>query len=435
MANKPSYAHLYTSYSLPHINEPTNKILRRVYSARLDDIDNQTRTIDYAVLNYDRNYMCIDETMETRRFRSVIVSHPEEELVSFSPPGSISTTQFYESYPNLQSEEIQATEMIEGNLVHLFYDKRIHRWQIATRGAVGGKYYLYDNFTKDKHKTTTVFDMFMDALGISRSSSLNDFLDTFPKFYSYSFVLQHPENHIVLQIRQPTLYLIGVYDIMPVSLCVMSVPQFVFQGFGCFMDVPTIQFPKLYDVDHLNNRTYLDLEKDFSMGRKGSQCVGVNITHLPSGNRCVIRNPVYSQIYKIRYLSTDLQYQYLCLRHIGRVSDFLSFFPQYKGDFYRFYEQTRDFLEDIHKSYMSFYVFKEGIVPSLKYWPYVRRLHKEVYLPSLNQRCKSSIGNSNVDSCSITRGVVYEFMNRLTPEEWLYALNYESRIGAMESII
>jgi hypothetical protein len=418
-----SYSHLYTSYSLPHIDEPTNKINRRIYTARLGHMLEDSVSIDYAVLNYDKNYLCVNEPMKTRQFRSAIVSHPENELLSFSPPGSISTSRFYEAYPDIKSEEIQITEMIEGNLIHLFYDKRIQSWQIATRGAVGGQYYLYDKLTKEEAKQTTVFDMFLDALGISRSSSLTEFLASFPKFYSYSFVLQHPNNHIVMRIQRPTVYLIGVYDIMPVSMCVMAIPQFVFQGFACFMDVPTIHFPILYSLDESSYTCYADIEKEFSMRRNGDKQVGLNITHLPSGNRCVIRNPVYNEIYKIRYLSTDLQYQYLCLRYIGRVSDFLSYFPQYKGDFYRFYEQTRDFLEGIHKTYMSFYVLKEGIIPSLRYWPYVRRLHKEVYLPSLNKSVETTI----------TRSVVHEFMNKLTPEEWLYALNYDKR-ESMDSV-
>jgi hypothetical protein len=60
---------------------------------------------------------------------------------------------------------------------------------------------------------------------------------------------------------------------------------------------------------------------------------------------------------------------------------------------------------------------KEGSPISLKYWPYVRRLHKEVYLPGLAE-------NPNK---KITRGVVHEYMNKIAPDEWLYALNYEHR--------
>jgi len=416
--NRVSYAHLYAPFSLPHIYESTNKVNYRIYKTKPQD--NVVPSAEYAVLNYYKDYMCIDEPIDTRQFRSVIQSYPEGELLSFSPPASIPYNKFCENYPDVRSDQIQVSEIIEGTLIHLFYDKRIQMWQIATRGAVGGQYYLFDKSTKEKHKTTTVYEMFLDALGISRNTDqtgLTNFLDTFPQFYSYSFVLQHPENRIILSLQRPALYLVGVYDIMPISMCLMSVPQFVYQGFTCFMDVPTIQFPKVYDVEEYGYRSYADLEKAFGFIQNNPRRLGIMITHLPSGNRTAIRNPVYAEIYKIRYLDTELQYQYLCLRRIGRVVDFLSYFPEYKGDFYRFYEQTRDFLENVHASYMSFYVFKDGVPTSLKYWPYIRRIHKEVYLPSL------ATGQEK----KITRAVVHDFMNKFEPKEWLYALNYENR--------
>jgi hypothetical protein len=407
----PSYSHLYAPYSLPTITGSTDKIRHKVYKTK------QHPEVDYVVLNYDPQYMCIDEPIETRQFRSVILSHPEEELLSFSPPKSITKSQFYERYPNILPEDLQITETMEGIMIHLFYDKRISAWQIATKSAVGGQYFLFDKTTELKHKDTSVYHMFLDALELARDSShdtLSIKLESFPRFYSYSFVLQHPENRIVLSIKTPALYLVAVYDIMPVSMSLLSIPQFVYQRFLCFSDVSAIRFPELYDC---NRYFYLDLEQQCESIQNTSRTVGLTYTHLPSGTRCNIRNPVYVDVYRVRYLATDIQYQYLCLRHIGRVSNFLSFFPEYKGDFYRFYEQTTAFLDNIHASYMSFYVLKEGIPVSLKYWTYVRRLHKELYIPSL----------SSGREIRITRPVVYEFMKQFSPEDWLYALNYEQR--------
>jgi hypothetical protein len=86
--------------------------------------------------------------------------------------------------------------------------------------------------------------------------------------------------------------------------------------------------------------------------------------------------------------------------------------------------QNTDYLENLHVSYMSFYVLKTGLPCNLKYWPYVRRLHREVYLPSLKTGLEKSI----------TRGVVHEFMNKIYPEEWLHILNYEERKIAMDEL-
>lgn len=421
MTHQKSYAELYTPYSLSNLSSMLPKIKYKIYTTK-----KESRSADYAVVNYEKEYISIDEPMETRQYRSVILSHPEEELLSFSPPRSISKSQFHTAYPDITSDKLQITEIIEGTLIHLFYDKRIQSWEIATRGAVGGQYHFFDKNTKDKRKTTTVYDMVLDALRLSRSSSLNDYLDGMPKSYSYSFVLQHPENHIILPIRRPCLYLVGVYDIMPVSMCLVSIPQFIYERFLCFIDIPTIQFPRLYTLGDFSVNSFNDLDEKYNSIHIpfSKYKIGLMITHLPSGNRCVIRSPVYEEIYKIRYLNTDLQYQYLCLRYIGRVSDFLSYFSQYKGDFYRFYEQTRDFLENLHASYMSFYVLKTGVPCNLKYWPYIRRLHRDIYLPSLKTGVEKSI----------TRGVVHEFMNKIRPEEWLHILNYEQRKIEMDEL-
>ena len=39
--------------------------------------------IQYNILNYDKNYICYNETEKTTHIRSVILSYPEEELLSF----------------------------------------------------------------------------------------------------------------------------------------------------------------------------------------------------------------------------------------------------------------------------------------------------------------------------------------------------------------
>ena len=251
--------------------------------------------------------------------------------------------------------------------------------------------------------------MFLDALCVPRDTPLNDIsmFEHFPRFYSYSFVLQHPENHIVLPISHPSLYLIAVYDIMPVSKCLISIPQSMFQESIFLLDAPVIRFPKLYR----------ELVHDFSSIQNNYQSLGVMITHLPSGDRCSIRNPVYNEVLRVRQMDTCLQYQYLCLRRLGKVTDFLIYFPEHKKEFFQFYEQIKDFLENIHASYVSFYVLKTKTIISLKYRPYIRRLHKEIYLPSL----------TNGQETVITRKVVNDFMNLLEPSELLYALSYERR--------
>ena len=59
--------------------------------------------------------------------------------------------------------------------------------------------------------------MFLEALNMDLKSekSLNDnaWINSLDKTYCYCFVLQHPDNHFVLDIEKPTLYLVGVYHL------------------------------------------------------------------------------------------------------------------------------------------------------------------------------------------------------------------------------
>ena len=57
--------------------------------------------------------------------------------------------------------------------------------------------------------------MFLDAFRIEDDRTLNDIqlLNDLPKNMCYSFILQHPDNHIVHTIKEPKIYLVSVYEL------------------------------------------------------------------------------------------------------------------------------------------------------------------------------------------------------------------------------
>ena len=77
--------------------------------------------------------------------------------------------------------------------------------------------------------------MFLEAFGFTKDSNINEIelIKNLPKKYCYSFVLQHPKNHIVFNIEHPCVYLVCVYEIIngssisfvPLSF-IMSLPVF-----------------------------------------------------------------------------------------------------------------------------------------------------------------------------------------------------------------
>ena len=422
---------LYKSYCV----EPTiinNKINRKSY---------KTLKNTYTILNYNRDFVCNDD-LEIGKYRSVIISSVNNSLLSFSPPKSITYDLFIEKYPNI-TDSIIVSEIIEGTMINLWYDLDVDMWEISTKSAIGGKYYYYrtEYFNETKTQDTTFYNMFLDALRIDHSTELDNIsiLDSLPKNYCYSFVLQHPDNHIVLPIKTPCLYLVAVYDIKDNRA--ITIPKNVYQEWECFIDMGgIIQFPMIYDYLNENENTFLlkkeiiekgdnggatpphtyqELQHKFSSIQGDYNYLGVMITNMETGERTKIQNSVYDEVKTLRGNNPNLQYQYLCLRRMNKITDFVTYFPCYKKLFFKFFEQYKQFVTNIHKSYITRYVKRTNEEISKKYLTHIYRLHHNIYIPSLSQE--------SLQKRIITKYIVQEYLDSLEPSELLYFLNYETR--------
>ena len=101
---KKSFAHLYTPYSIDEDVFENAKIKFRIYKTHAT---HELDPAEYQVVNYDKTYLCFDEPLNYTQCRSVILSHPEQNLLSFSPPRSITSDAFFKKYSSLNDETIQ----------------------------------------------------------------------------------------------------------------------------------------------------------------------------------------------------------------------------------------------------------------------------------------------------------------------------------------
>jgi hypothetical protein len=412
----------YLKYDLP------GKINRKIYKTH------------YTIVSYDKAAICFNEPMENRQYRSVIYRNvgpgPESytfSLCSFSPPGSIPFDHFRKTYPfvDLANPSICINEAIEGILIHLFYDYYAKSWQIATKNAVGGEYHILsmvvgpDGAKKERRTQKTVRQMFLEALCIDELAlSVGGPLEELCKNHSYSLVLQHPENPIVLQIERPTLYLVAVYDIYPELNRVVSIPPIEYEEWDCFAN-STFLFPKRMPMPRVEDPitletvpfTYKKICELTENPQNSRETMGWMITHLESGDRCFVQNPTYFESRDSQLIDTLLMYQYLCMHRIDRVGEFISSFPKHRNKIIQYSKIHRDFIHQLHRSYMSRFVEKTGKYISPKFLPYITRIHREIYLQSLSEGKKTVI----------TKDVVRQFMKNLDPGEVLYWLNYERR--------
>jgi len=378
-----------------------------------------TKKAAYKIINLLKDYASTNKHFEKENvYRSLILSDDEEnpQLLSFSPPKSVEKTMFLETH---DWSTIHINETIEGTMIQLFYDERIHSWEIATKNAVGGSYWFfknqYDETVKKKH--TTFYDMFLDALGSERDRELNDLqiLKQLPKEYCYTFVLQHPENHIVYTVEFAKIYLVAVNKIAAESNVEFILPE-EYQGWKCFMgNSGIIHFPRTLDAD-----SYADFEEKYQriFLENSAQYMGFMLNSKTTGERVSIKNEAYEELKKIRGNHPNLQYQYLSLYRIGKIKEYLDYFPMYKMLFFHFKNEYMRFIKNIHHCYCAYYVRKEVDLTtteiSKKYYIHIWRLHHQIYIPSLKTAEKKKI----------TIGVVKRYFDDLEPRLQLYYLNY-----------
>jgi len=392
-------------HSLYNVNEivscPSSKIKIKQY---------KTPNHSYEIWNYDKDLLCFDEKEETLMCRSVIFSGKEKSLLAYSPGKTVSREIFCKEYH--EQKHIYINEYIDGTMIHLFYDRRIKSWEIATKGAIGGNYCLSNNKQKS---STTVRNMFIECLTCQELSSKNDLqsielLKHFPKNYSYSFVMSHPSNVIIYPVTQTSLYLTSVYDITPKTKRFVNIPQCIFENWG-FLQNTTILFPKSKTID-----CWSDLS-DLSLYKKNQDLVGYMALHLPSGKRCKFINPIYEEMKQIQKLDPQYVLHYLCLKRMDLIDQYLTSFPQFRKMFYIFKKHCDEFIENLHSAYLVKYVWR-NTKDKLheKFEKYVNDIHRDLYLPSIR-------GNK----IQITRKVIHDYIMNKPPGEILYSLYSEKR--------
>ena len=188
----------------PYINKTDSSIIRK--DINIKDGSN------YYILKYDKEKMT-DNDIENKKYRSVIFDD-KNNLQCYSLPKSIPFQEFIAKNEMINNDNIIISEIIEGTMINLFYDNDKAKWQLCSKGSIGCDYFFYRNGYDKKLKKKdqlTFKQMFLSAL---RTDSLDIITNQLSNEFCYNFVLQHPDNHIVLNIKEPKVYLTSVWRIM-----------------------------------------------------------------------------------------------------------------------------------------------------------------------------------------------------------------------------
>jgi hypothetical protein len=356
----------------------------------------------YKVITYNKQFVTVDLVSSYGLCRSVIINN-NNKVVGFAPPKSIQCDEFIKKYSET-TDGIVAEQFVEGTMINVFWDDSIGLsggWEIATRNTVGATSSFYK-----RNQSKTFRDMFFEA-----AKETNLVIEDLEKKYCYSFVIQHPENRIVVPFNKPNLYLVAIYEIHNDNDNVF-INVYNTQDSKQMFSNTSVNFPEVY-----NFSKYSELIEKYGSVNTAYDVVGVVIHNKVTGERTKIRNPVYEQVRILRGNQPKLQYHYLCLRNQGQVKDFLKFYPEYKKEFSNFRNQVHLFTDTLFLNYINCYIKKERPLKDFsdEYRTHMFNIHKK-FLTELREK-----------NLFVTNTIVQKYVNELHPSLSMYCLNLQMR--------
>ena len=367
---------------------------------------------NYTILNYDKQFTCFDDIINGM-YRSVVFSNPEKKILSFSTVKSIPTYIFTEKYPII-NDDIIITQHIEGVMINLFYDYRINAWKIATKSGIGGNYgFLYKKESTYEKKTKTFYDMFLEALCANEDETLNqlEIIKLFPKNVSYTFILQHPDNIISKPVDKPHLYLIAIFSINSQLNEVEYIPPSNYQKWSLFHDINgIIEFPKQYIANCYDSITKTDYGIEYI------------VSNIQTGEHCRIKSYYHGLLKKTIHIDSSIQYQYFCMRRIGKIKEYMKLFPKHKKAFFDIQDDYEYFVSTIYELYCNCYIYKttdkNDIEP--EFFTHLYKLHHDIYVKSLSKK-------TDTKPDKIYRKMVLRYFDSMEPRELLFILSMDKR--------
>ena len=229
--------------------------------------------------------------------------------------------------------------------------------------------------------------------------------------YTYSFVIQHPNNRIVKPIYKKALYLVEIYKIDGLIIEQMPLTD-LHSTYGIS---PNVLIPKSFAISSQHD---IQMSIDtWASSNTSYDILGV-IFKNNIGHRYKFRNPNYEHVRKLRGNQPKLQFQYLHLRKTGYVKEYLTYYKEHRKIFEEYRELMHDYTTTLYENYVRCYIKKEKELKEFpeKYKTLMYKLHYDVYLPKLRE-----------NKLSMSKGVVIDYVNNLPAAKQMFMFNYDLR--------
>jgi len=361
------------------------------------------------IIKYDKRYLTKDNISTLGYFRSVITDGVV--IKSMAPTKSIDFDKFKEEN---KVEDCIVEEFVEGTMINCFYTE--NGWEIATRSVIGANCSFM--------QTKSFREMFFEAFEEMKLT-----WELFNPKYSYSFVLQHPDNRIVINFTEKNLVLVAVQH---QTFLEKVLPKALVEQKGGSGDLPPegdfvlrvdilseefqdlrnkIKIPERYPYGENWNKIY-NLYSECNYNILG--CIIKN----KMGERSKIRNKNYEEVRRLRGNSTKLQYQYYNLRKLKKINEFLKYFPEYDAEFLKMQKEIHSWTQELFDNYRNCFIHKKK---KLKDYPFQFRI--QMY--NLHQLYLSRLRDNGL---YINKDIVKGHINRLDPAALMYLINFKNKI-------
>ena len=352
------------------------------------------------ILKYNKK--CINESndKELGLYRSVVCAFVggDVQVLSFAPPKSLNKNKFMEN--NNLADCVQL-DFAEGTMVNVFWDKTADEWNIHTKSCIGARC----SWNSDK----TFRFLFLDAMNDEGME-----FEDLNKDYCYSFVLQHPENKIVVPLTKKKLILTNVYEINDIGehVTVVDHPELVknFSGNNVYQEnIESFEF-------------WNELLEHYASDNMEYTQQGIVVLN-NEGHRMKIRNRNYERVKHLKGNNPKLQFHYYYLRQKGMVAEFLKYYPEYRSLFSQFRNDMHAFTSQLHVNYIHCFIQKQK---KLSEYPYQFKPHmyalQEKYINELFPEKKY-----------VNKQVVIDYVNSLPPQRLMYAINHIYKQNALDT--
>ena len=336
------------------------------------------------LVKYDKENCDMNDT-DVQKCRGLIMEIDTNNLVCIPPFKSMGLNEFSNVIPKFS--EVIYEEFVDGTMINLFnYNGE---WVISTRSNIGANCKWYSDKTFD--------ELFRDSTSHLQYDKLNIHV-------CYTLVLQHPDNRIVKNYKDPEFTLVSARNINKNSYVDLNLDDIKTQ---LTTEDHSINIPTKYKfddfmqaMDFVNNQNY-----DFQ---------GLVMKH--NGFRAKTRNPKYNYVKNLRGNTRNMKYIYLTLRKENNLNGFLEFFPEYHGEFLEYRNQLMQTTNNFWNCYKTYYISANKHTLNKKEMPYqFRPLCFEIHGMYLTRKH---------DGYKINWTEIKIYFNNLPAARQLFVINY-----------